>query len=132
MNKTIKSLAKPVIGLALLSSGYIFLQRDEPEKVEVVETAEPSQEATIIIKANEEVVETVVEFNEEMTLLEVMQDNLDMELEDGFVTSIEGHAQSAEDNVWWVYTINEEMVTVGAEEYILLEDDIVEWELTQF
>lgn len=91
-------------------------------------------EATIIITTTDGLVaKTTVSFDEETTLLNAMEENFDVEIQDElFITSIEGYSQSAEDNLWWVYESNEEMVTVGADEYILIDEDVIEWELMAF
>lgn len=47
-----------------------------------------------------------------------------------FVTSING--VDATDTTAWVYTVNGEQATVGADEYVLNDGDVVEWTLTTF
>lgn len=47
-----------------------------------------------------------------------------------YVTSINGIDST--DSTGWVYTVNGEQVTVGADEYQLNDGDVVEWTLTEF
>ncbi len=61
-----------------------------------------------------------------------MKENIEIEETDGFINSINGVEQSEKENKFWVYTVNDEQVTVGAGEYELLDGDQVIWELTEF
>lgn len=71
--------------------------------------------------------------SEGTTLLEAMKDNdVNFEESEGFISSIDNVEQSPEENKYWVYTVNGEQVSVGANEYKLQEGDNVVWELTQF
>jgi len=46
-----------------------------------------------------------------------------------FVDTVDGVQPS--DNKYWVYYVNEESATVGVEDYILEEDDMVRWALEE-
>ena len=61
-----------------------------------------------------------------------MEENYDMDAEDGFVQSIEGHEQDEDEGLFWMYYINEEMAEVGAGEYEPQNNDQVEWKLESF
>lgn len=89
--------------------------------------------ATItVIDLNGVVAEEELEFEEDQTLLELMETHFDAEHEDAFIYSIEGIEQDMAENQFWVYEVNDEQVMVGAAEYFLEDGDVVVWELTQF
>lgn len=77
-------------------------------------------------------------FNKEVSfvdgelLSDIMENNFDVVSEGGFITSIDGHEQSTEDNIFLVYEINEEMVMTGIEETEIFDGDSIVWKLEQF
>lgn len=66
------------------------------------------------------------------TLLEVMNDNYDLDEEDGFVKSIEGIEQDEDAGKYWMFDINDEMGEVGASDYEVQQDDTIKWNLEAF
>lgn len=75
--------------------------------------------------------EEVIE-QEESSVMDYMVENFDVEgAEDGFITSIEGYeADSGEfEGMYWMYYVDGEMPSVGADEYELSEDELVDWKL---
>lgn len=89
--------------------------------------------ATVEIVIDEEVIETTdVTFERGDFLQDVMIEQLDATVTDGFLSAIGEHEQSEAENKWWIYTINQEEVTVGAGEFVLQDGDAVVWELTAF
>ncbi|WP_226579454.1 DUF4430 domain-containing protein [Halobacillus litoralis] len=57
------------------------------------------------------------------TLMELMEENFEVEQTDGFINSIEGVAGNQEEKMAWMYTVNGEEATVGANEYEVKEGD---------
>jgi len=89
--------------------------------------------ATVDIVIDEEVIETTdVNFERGDFLQDVMVEQLDASVTDGFLSAIGEYEQSEAENKWWMYTINQEEVTVGAGEFVLQDEDAVVWELTAF
>lgn len=109
------------------------------EKVQAEQEASSSvsvsiDQVTISVTANGEKLSTAeAPFQEGDTLLEVMEDNFAIETADSdygaFITSIEDYAQDDSQNLYWLFDVNGEMATVGASEYILEEDDQIDWYL---
>lgn len=115
--------------LTVLSLGILTACATEEE---AVVPEEEGQTAEITIIAGEDiVVEKEVEINGE-PLQEILANNFELEEEDGFITAIEGIPQVEEDNTWWMFEVNGEMPQVGANEYIVQDEDEVVWELTAF
>lgn len=73
-----------------------------------------------------------VKIKKDDILLDVMKANYDVVEKDGFISSINGHEQDEEAGLYWTYTVNGEMATVGAGEYKLTPGDKVEWSLAAF
>lgn len=77
-------------------------------------------------------------FNKEVSfvdgelLSDIMENNFDVVSEGGFITSIDGHEQSTEDNIFLVFEINEEMIMTGIEETEIFDGDSIVWKLEQF
>lgn len=95
--------------------------------------AEELSTATVEVVVDEEIVETTdVTFEEGDFLQDVMIEQLDATVSEGFLSAIGEYEQSETENKWWMYTVNQEEITVGAGEFVLEDGDTVVWELTQF
>lgn len=70
-----------------------------------------------------------LKFEEGQNLLEVMKENYDVTDKDGFISVIEGYEQDEKEGKYWLYTINGEQATVGAADYALEDQDVIEWNL---
>lgn len=97
-------------------------------------TVDQDQEVQVVIIAQGEEVNTdTLMVAADTTLMELMQQHYDLIVTaDGLVESIEGIEQEPEKNLYWVYEVNEEQVTEGAETFIPEENDTIIWELTAF
>ncbi|WP_337020155.1 DUF4430 domain-containing protein [Oceanobacillus massiliensis] len=62
-------------------------------------------------------------------MLDVMEDNFFIERDGAYITSIERVSASEEDKTAWMYFVNDEMATVGADEYELSPGDKVVFDL---
>ncbi|UOQ47545.1 DUF4430 domain-containing protein [Gracilibacillus caseinilyticus] len=64
------------------------------------------------------------------TLEDLLQDNYEVEVtEDGFLTSINGHEQNVEENEYWTYEANGEMVSEGIADYEVQDEDDITFDL---
>ncbi|MCS0543167.1 DUF4430 domain-containing protein, partial [Aeromonas veronii] len=104
------------------------------ETVDKEETA--AEIVTVVISKNngEEIIEEKeikIESGKEVTVMDVMQANFDIETQfDGaFVASINGVAGSEEEKTSWFYSVNGEEAMVGANEYKLEPEDKIEFDL---
>lgn len=105
------------------------------KQVESSIVQEESKEVSATVKvlvAGEEVDDVELAVDNGVSLLDAMKENMIIEETDGFINSINGVEQSEKDNKFWVYTVNDEQATVGANEYELLDGDQIVWELTEF
>ncbi|WP_070120882.1 DUF4430 domain-containing protein [Bacillus marinisedimentorum] len=106
----------------------------ETEESAATESGEAETEQVVIQVVSDEgeaVAEKDIEANGD-SLLDIMKENFEVEEKDGFIQSIEGEAQSEEDNKFWVYEVDGEQVTVGAQEFTPEGGEEIVWKLTQF
>lgn len=131
--------------VALLSLGILFGCSNDPSTNEssnnnTAETVDKEETAaeivTVVISKNngEEIIEEKeikIESGKEVTVMDVMQANFDVETQfDGaFVASINGVAGSEEEKTSWFYSVNGEEAMVGANEYKLEPEDKIEFDL---
>ncbi|MUK87238.1 DUF4430 domain-containing protein [Ornithinibacillus sp. L9] len=81
------------------------------------------EESVVIVLSKDEGEEVIAEeeisINEGDILLDVMKEHFDVEEEGGFITSIEGIAPEENEQKAWMYFVDGEMSSVGANEYEL-------------
>lgn len=105
----------------------------EAEPAAVVETNTQTVTFELSVMAHEEeIVAGEFSFLPGDTLQEVMMEELDIDMDGAFLTAIEGVSQEPDKNLWWVFTANDEVVNVGAADYVLKDDDSITWTLTSF
>nr|WP_309100774.1 DUF4430 domain-containing protein [Fredinandcohnia onubensis] len=131
--------------VALLSLGILFGCSNDPSTNEssnnnTAETVDKKETAaeivTVVISKNngEEIIEEKeikIESGKEVTVMDVMQANFDIETQfDGaFVSSINGVAGSEEEKTSWFYSVNGEEAMVGANEFKLEPEDKIQFDL---
>lgn len=123
----ILSAATALIALAIIL--WIIGRNSGPNPI-----SEETAEVTIIIYANEEeLANDSLSVSADTTLMDAMKENYELTVSaDGFVEAIEGIEQSVDNNEFWVFEDNGEMVTEPAEEFILEDGDTISWELMEF
>lgn len=80
-------------------------------------------------KVDEDKIDKTVELSPGKSLLAAMKEQYEVIEDEGYITSIEGYEQSQEDNIYWLYEINDEFAQVGAADYTLEDGDVISWEL---
>ncbi|GEQ38095.1 MAG: DUF4430 domain-containing protein [Tetragenococcus halophilus] len=123
---------KFVAGIAFFSALFIVGCSSEQDAADTSEatsqTSQAQEEITATVEIEDEdqtVDEKEIETTTDETLMEVMQDNFDIEEDSGMITTIEDIEQDEGENMYWTYTINEEMVNTGADETTLEDNDQV-------
>ena len=123
---------KFVAGIAFFSALFIVGCSSEQDAADTSEatsqTSQAQEEITATVEIEDEdqtVDEKEIEATTDETLMEVMQDNFDIEEDSGMITTIEDIEQDEGENMYWTYTINEEMVNTGADETTLEDNDQV-------
>lgn len=123
---------KFVAGIAFFSALFIVGCSSEQDAADTSEatsqTSQAQEEITATVEIEDEdqtVDEKEIETTTDETLMEVMQDNFDIEEDSGMITTIEDIEQDEGENMYWTYTINDEMVNTGADETTLEDNDQV-------
>ncbi|BAK95330.1 DUF4430 domain-containing protein [Tetragenococcus halophilus] len=123
---------KFVAGIAFFSALFIVGCSNEQDAADTSEatsqTSQAQEEITATVEIEDEdqtVDEKEIETTTDETLMEVMQDNFDIEEDSGMITTIEDIEQDEGENMYWTYTINDEMVNTGADETTLEDNDQV-------
>jgi len=80
--------------------------------------------------AEELLYDETISVEEGTTLMDAMKENVEVVEADGFITSICGKEQNADESRYWVYTVNGESIMVGASDYIIEEGDEVVFDLS--
>ena len=73
-----------------------------------------------------------IEVEEDVLVSIATAEAFEVESSGGFISAISGMEQSPDENIWWVFVINDEMVSVGAEEAVLKDGDTLVWKLMAF
>lgn len=130
MNKKEKYLIGVSVFVILLVLGlwYSGLASNNPT------TADLDKEIQLTLVADREIIaDDALDVTDDSTLLDIMSQHYDLIVtDDGFIESIEGIYQIPEENLYWIYEVNEETVNVGAADFVPEEGDHIVWELTTF
>lgn len=89
-------------------------------------------QVTLIVKYPDKTYEQKVGFEQNDTVMDVLDDRLDIEDDNGMVTSIEDVAQDDVTSTYWMYKVNDEMASVGAEELKVKDGDKIEFYMETF
>ena len=130
---------KKLLGVLLLSGTLAIagctpsVDVEDVNETAIEQQAEISQGTVIMLDTEgNDLFNKEVSFDDGALLSDIMENNFDVVNEGGFITSIDGHEQSTEDNIFLVYEINEEMVMTGIEETEIFDGDSIVWKLEQF
>lgn len=96
--------------------------------------SEANEEEQVSITISEDDGEEVhaeekVDVEEGAILMDVLDENFDIEEDDGFITAIDGIENDEEEGKYWMYDVNDEMAQVGADEFELSPGDDVVFDL---
>lgn len=119
--------------LALLSALFIVgcstnEQNSADTNEATTQTSQKQEEIAVTVeieKEDETIDEKEIETTTDETLMQVMQDNFSIEEDGGMITAIGDVEQDEDENMYWTYTIDDEMVNTGANETTLEDSDQV-------
>lgn len=97
-------------------------------------TSEVAKSSALIklTDSDKEITSKTVTYKSGESLLVILKANFEVKERDGFITSIDGHAQDESQNKYWTFTINGKMGEKGAGETTLDNDDQVVFNLGVF
>ncbi|HEX6594561.1 MAG TPA: DUF4430 domain-containing protein [Bacillota bacterium] len=102
------------------------------EQTENEDTLEKEETVVITVSKDEGekmIIEQEVPIEEDAVLMDVLKEHFEIEEEDGFITSIEGVAPEEGEEKAWMYFVNGEIASVGANEFELSPGDEVTFDL---
>ena len=124
-----------ITGCSVDLSGEHQTKETQPEIEVVEESEEESVEVLIgiyIDDTEQEEFTHLFAVEEGTTLLELMEEHYRLVEEDEFVTCIEGNGQDESEGRFWVFDVNGQMGEVGAADYEIQDEDVIEWKLMSF
>ncbi|MRX71045.1 DUF4430 domain-containing protein [Bacillus lacus] len=109
----------------------------QPENGQQELSKEAGEELSASIKLTkdqkaEELSSKEVVFEGGESLMEVMNQNFEVEDEAGFITSIDGIEANADEKYAWMFDVNGEPAMKGANDIILEDGDVVEFDLQKW
>lgn len=134
-----KKIIEFLVLLTMLSIADIWVSQEleknsTGQNLEVVEQEVEDQNVLILLKGiDEEIhINERIEIEEGQTLEEVMIENFDTVIEDGFVVSINEFGGNEKENTFIVYDINGEMGVKPVSDLILEDGDEIIWKVMEF
>lgn len=134
-----KKIIEFLVLLTMLSIANIWVSQEleknsTGQNLEVVEQEVEDQNVLILLKGiDEEIhINERIEIEEGQTLEEVMIENFDTVIEDGFVVSINEFGGNEKENTFIVYDINGEMGVKPVSDLILEDGDEIIWKVMEF
>lgn len=106
---------------------------DTAEQTEQSQSSEQNEKTVAITisrdNGEEVITEEEIVIEEDAILMDVMEENFELEVDEGFINSINGVAPDANEEKFWAILVNEEKASVGAEELELTPGDNVTFDL---
>lgn len=129
MKKTITNLS-----LLFCSTALVACSQANPSATNTQQDTDNKVvgQVTLIVKYPDKTYEEKVGFEQNDTVMDVLDDQLDIEDDKGMVTSIEDVAQDDATSTYWMYKVNDEMASVGAEELKVKDGDKIEFYMETF
>lgn len=106
--------------------------KDANQQSKTEQTQQRQQTVTIFIqKDGKQLSSKTVPFKTGDSLLTVLKENFAIEEEQGFITSIDGHAQDKQKQKYWIFTIDGTSATKGAKETVLKKNQQIVFDLAK-
>ena len=122
-----------MVASALFVTGCVNTVEEEPVAIENSEQIEQIEVHILLKDVDDEVyINEKIEVEEGSTLSEVMEENFNTVIEDGFLESINEFENDPSNNIFIVYDINGEMGIEPVEDLILQDGDKVLWKRMEF
>lgn len=116
------------------SATLVACGTEATETAESINQANDLIEVTINVAVDGETIEDgsiTSNVEEDAVLFDVMEASFDVEDEDGFITAINGYEQDEDANKYWLFDLNGEMAPVGAQDLVLSDGDVVDFNLEE-
>ena len=123
-------MKKVVLGL-ISALSVLFLVACTPSSQMDLEQEELLK-ASLVVDFGDKKDSIEVSFEQDDTVMDLLEDHFEVESEAGMVTAINGVSQDASSNTYWMYDINDELAPKGAEEMTISEGDTITFYLETF
>ncbi|AGE31355.1 TPA: DUF4430 domain-containing protein [Enterococcus faecium] len=132
--KKLATLLTVFIGLFIMTGCQSNQNDQASSKASTQATSEVAKSSALIklTDSDKEITSKTVTYKSGESLLVILKANFEVKERDGFITSIDGHAQDESQNKYWTFTINGKMGEKGAGETTLDNDDQVVFNLGVF
>ncbi|MDQ8478381.1 DUF4430 domain-containing protein [Enterococcus faecium] len=132
--KKLATLLTVFIGLFIMTGCQSNQNDQASSKASTQATSEVAKSSALIklTDSDKEITSKTVTYKSGESLLVILKANFEVKERDGFITSIDGHAQDESQNKYWTFTINGKMGEKGAGETTLDNDDQVVFNLAVF
>lgn len=132
--KKLATLLTVFIGLFIMTGCQSNQNDQASSKAPTQATSEVAKSSALIklTDSDKEITSKKVTYKSGESLLAILKANFEVKEKDGFITSIDGHAQDESQNKYWTFTINGKMGEKGASETTLDNDDQVVFNLGVF
>lgn len=123
-------MKKIILGLASIISLFVLAacQSNPQTKVET----DLVSKATLIVDFGDKVDSKEIVFENDDSVMDILEDHFEVEEESGMVLAINGVSQDASKNTYWMYDVNDELAPKGAEEMTISQGDTVRFYLETF
>ncbi len=123
-------MKKVVLGLISVLS-VLFIVACTPSSQTDLEQEELLK-ASLVVDFGDKKDSIEVSFEQDDTVMDLLEDHFEVESEAGMVTAINGVSQDASSNTYWMYDINGELAPKGAEEMTVSDGDTITFYLETF
>lgn len=130
MKKAKKIMVGLLLALSLLVVGGCSNNTDQTAASTTATSEVQTMTVNVVLQEDgKEIANKTVEAESGANLFDVMAAAFDVKDDDGFITSIDGHAQDDNAKKYWTYMINDQEVMTGAKDTILNDGDKVVFNL---
>ncbi|HFC9362272.1 MULTISPECIES: DUF4430 domain-containing protein [Enterococcus] len=132
--KKFATLLTVFIGLFIMTGCQSNQNDQTSSKASTQATSEVAKSSASIklTDSDKEITSKKVTYQSGDSLLEILKANFEVKEKDGFINSIDGHAQDETQKKYWTFTINGKMGEKGANETKLANNDQVVFNLGVF
>lgn len=121
-------MKKLLSSLILFLSLFLVACDNDNDVADVVDTPDKvAGQVQLVVNLDTNKVDEKVNFEAGDTVMDVLDDNYEVEEDNGMITAIDGLAQDEAKGVYWMFKVNGEMSSTGAEQTPVKEGDKIEF-----
>ncbi|MGT2910594.1 DUF4430 domain-containing protein [Streptococcus cameli] len=125
-------MKKLFLGLNTLVVAFLLVACQSAASVEEKEVDSNALTATLTVKFEDKTDTKTVHFEKDDSVMDILEENYEVDEDNGMVTAIDGVSQDVSKKTYWMYDINDELAPKGAEEMTVAEGDTIVFYLETF